>query len=151
VTKQRQGAAWYAWAKAMSGDLAGANALIATTPLDCDTCVRMRGKIAALEHDWADAERWFTQETRQAPSIPYAYVDWAAERLARGDVDGAIAKLVTAHQKGPHYADALELWGEALMKKGDYKGAAAKFQEAAKYAPNWTKNQQLLKQAQAHG
>ena len=58
----------------------------------------------------------------------------------RGDVDGAIAKLEAAHSKGPQFADALELWGEALMRKSDYAGAAAKFAEADKYAPRWGRN-----------
>ena len=146
---RRLGAAWTAYAKVMSGDVAGAKALIATTPLDCDTCVRMRGRIAAIEHDWPTAERWFAMATRQAPSVPFAYADWGRMLLAKGDVDGAIAKLALAHQKGPHYADALELWGEALMKKGDYAGAVAKFAEAAKDAPRWALNQQLWRQAQA--
>ena len=150
---RRTGAALTAYAKAMSGDLVGAKALIATTPPDCDTCLRMRGRIAAIEHDWPSAERWFGMEARQAPSIPFAYVDWARVLLDKGDVDGAIAKLALAHEKGPHYADALELWGEALMRKGDYPGAAAKFAEAARDAPRWTLNQQLWRQAlvKAHG
>jgi tetratricopeptide (TPR) repeat protein len=133
-------AAWYAWARAMNGDLAGAKALIATTPLDCDTCLRMRGRIATAERDFPAAERWFGQATRQAPSIPFAYVDWGAERLARGDVEGAIAKLRTAHAKAPNFADSLELWGEALMAKRDYAGAIAKFAEADKDAPRWGRN-----------
>jgi tetratricopeptide (TPR) repeat protein len=150
-TIHRQVDPWQAYAEAMSGDRTSADALIATTPLDCDTCVRLRGRIAGAEGDWKAAERWFTQATRQAPDVPYAYVDWGRTRLARGDMDGAIAKAQIAHAKGPHYADALELWGEALMRQGDYAGAAAKFAEAAKYAPRWDKNNQLLRQARAGG
>jgi tetratricopeptide (TPR) repeat protein len=133
-------AAWYAWAEAMSGDLAGANAMIAATPMDCDTCLEMRGRIATAERDFPAAERWFGQATRQAPSIPFAYVDWGAERLARGDAEGAIAKLQIAHAKAPNFADPLELWGEALMQKRDYAGAIARFAEADKDAPRWGRN-----------
>ena len=60
--------------------------------------------------------------------------------MARGDLDGAIVRLQQANQKGPHYADALELWGEALMRKRDYSGAAARFAEADKNAPRWGRN-----------
>ncbi len=69
--------------------------------------------------------------------------------LARGDTDGAIAKLQQAHAKGPSFADPLELWGEALMRKGDFQGAAGKFSEASRIAPRWDRNNGLLRQAQA--
>ncbi len=42
-----------------------------------------------------------------------------------------------ANQKGPHFADPLEGWGEALMAKNQSHLALAKFAEAEKYAPNW--------------
>jgi tetratricopeptide (TPR) repeat protein len=57
--------------------------------------------------------------------------------LAKGDVDAAIEKFRAARAKGPHFADPLELWGEALMRKNRSDLAIAKFAEADKYAPNW--------------
>jgi tetratricopeptide (TPR) repeat protein len=42
-----------------------------------------------------------------------------------------------ANRIGPHFADPLEMWGEALMLKNRSDLALAKFAEAAKYAPNW--------------
>jgi tetratricopeptide (TPR) repeat protein len=138
-----------AYAEAMAGDLAGARALVARTPIDCYDCLRMRGAIAAAGHDWPEAERWFTQATRFGPSLPFAWTDWGQARLARGDAAGAIAVLQIAHRKGPRFADPLELWGEALMARRDYKGAAAKFEEAARYAPAWEENRRLWKQALA--
>jgi tetratricopeptide (TPR) repeat protein len=126
-----------AYAKARLGDMAGAQALIATTPLDSDDALRMRGRIAVVAKDWAAADRWFEAATRQSPSIPFAYLDWGQALLAKGDLDGAIAKAQQAHRLTPHFADPLELWGEALMTKGDLGGAASKFAEAIKYAPNW--------------
>jgi tetratricopeptide (TPR) repeat protein len=57
--------------------------------------------------------------------------------LAKGDLDGAIAKFASANKKGPHFADPLEMWGEALIAKNRSDLALAKFAEAAKYAPNW--------------
>ncbi len=115
-------------------------ALISQTPADCYDCVRVRGEIAALAGRPTEADRWFAEAVRQGPSLPQAHLDWARARLARGDVDGAIAELTLAHAKGPHFADPLELWGEALMKKGDFAGAVAKFAEADKYAPHWGRN-----------
>jgi tetratricopeptide (TPR) repeat protein len=131
---------WLAYAQARSGRQAEAEATIGSTPLDCDTCLRLRGRIAAQKGDWASADRWFEMAVHQAPSIPLGYADWGAMLLAKGDVDDAIAKLRIAHQQGPHYADPLELLGEALMRKGDYAGAIARFAEADKDAPRWARN-----------
>ena len=57
--------------------------------------------------------------------------------LRKGDLDGAIAKFESAHKKSPHFADPLEMWGEALIAKNRSDLALAKFEEANKYAPNW--------------
>ena len=56
---------------------------------------------------------------------------------ARPELSGAIAKFENAHRNGPHFADPLEMWGEALIAKSRSDLALAKFEEAAKYAPNW--------------
>lgn len=85
-------------------------------------CLRVRGQISAIAHDWSGAERWFSEATRQAPSIPLAYTEWGAMRLSKGDVSGAIEELESATRVGPRFADPLELGGEALTKKGDYEG-----------------------------
>jgi tetratricopeptide (TPR) repeat protein len=129
--------AYFAFAKAMTGDMGGAVAMIRATPLDCYDCVQMRGKIAAAARDWSGAERWYAESVRQAPSIPFAYADWGAMLMAKGDYEGAIAKFELANAKGPRFADPLELWGEALMQKNRSDLALAKFAEANKYAPNW--------------
>jgi tetratricopeptide (TPR) repeat protein len=129
-----------ALAMAKAGDAAGSRALIETTPADCYLCLRVRGQIAAQAHDWPAAERWFAEAARQAPSMPFAFADWGALRLARGDADGAIAVLKRAHENGPHFADALELMGEALMRKGDYRGAVDNFRSADEAAPHWGRN-----------
>ena len=57
--------------------------------------------------------------------------------LRRGQPDAAIEKFKLSNQKGPHYSDALEGWGEALMVKNQSHLALEKFAEAEKYAPNW--------------
>ena len=133
----KQGLAYFAYAKAMTGDIPGALAMIRTTPLDCYDCVQMRGKIATVARDWKGAEHWFAEGIRQGPSLPFAYADWGEMLLAKGDLDGAIAKFEIAHDKGPHFADPLEMWGEALMRKNRSDLALAKFEEANRYAPNW--------------
>jgi len=128
---------WVALAKARTGDLAGAEAVIGATPADCYDCVRARGVIAALAREPARADTWFARAVHDAPSIPFAYEDWGRALLDRGKPDDAIAQFKLANQKGPHFADPLEGWGEALMARNQSHLALAKFEEAGKYAPNW--------------
>jgi tetratricopeptide (TPR) repeat protein len=127
-------------ALAQLGDYAGAEAAIAPTPLDCYPCLRERGRVAAMQGHWPEADRWFAEAVRQGPSLPFADTDWGGMLLRKGDATGAIAKLEQAHKLGPRYADPLELWGEALMAKRDYAGAITKFTEADKDAPKWGRN-----------
>jgi predicted Zn-dependent protease len=136
-------------AYARLGQAAQAQALIATTPPDCDRCADARGVIASAAGDWAGADRWFAEAQRLGPSLPFAFTDQAQSRLARGDVAGAVALLQTANAKSPHYPDGLELWGEALARRGDYAGAAAKYAEADKYASQWGRNHLMWAEALA--
>ncbi len=124
-----------ALAKAHLGDLAGAQALIAATPLDCYDCERIRGQIAALAGQQAQADAWFTRAIHERGAPPGA--DWGQALLSRGQPDVAIEKFKLANEKGPHFADPLEGWGEALMAKNQSHLALAKFAQAEKYAPNW--------------
>jgi hypothetical protein len=126
-----------AYDMARNGDIAGAQALIGKTAVDCDLCVRMRANIAAANRDWAAAARWFAIVSARTPSIPDADADWGEMLLHQEKFDAAIAKFESAHAKGPHFADPLEMWGEALMLKNHSDLALTKFEEAAKYAPNW--------------
>ena len=126
-----------AYAMAMTGDAAGADALIGKTPIDCSLCLRMRGRLAALEKNWDSANDWFAKAAQFAPSTPFPFQDWGQALLDKGDAAGAIAKFTLANKKGPHFADPLEGWGEALMAQNRSHQALAKFAEAEKYAPNW--------------
>ncbi|HTQ15349.1 MAG TPA: hypothetical protein VMH86_15870 [Rhizomicrobium sp.] len=123
--------------EALKGDTGAADALIARTPLDCDLCVRTRGRIAAIERRWDAAAYWFSMVSARSPAIPNADCDWGAMLLAKGDAPGAIARFESAHAKGPRWADPLEGWGEGLMMQKRSDLALAKFAEADKYAPNW--------------
>ena len=138
-----------ALALAHTGDIAGADALIQTTPADCYLCLRVRGRIAAQARDWAGADRWFAEAVRQGPDMPYAYSEWSEALLAKGDLDGAIARSRQARATGPHFADPMELQGEALLRKGDFSGAAASFEQADRDAPHWGKNHLLWGEALA--
>jgi tetratricopeptide (TPR) repeat protein len=128
---------WLAYALAENGDNAKAQALIAKTPPDCDLCVDMRGNVAAAAHDWVRAAHWFAIVSARTPSVPFADFYWGKMLMAKGDLNGAVAKFTSAHAKGPHFADPLEAWGEILMLQNRSDLALAKFEEANKYAPNW--------------
>jgi tetratricopeptide (TPR) repeat protein len=124
-------------ALAAGGDVAAARQAIADTPLDCYGCLMARGGIEAAARDWPAAAQWFWRAAQAAPSIPFAYKDWGAMLLAKGDAGGAVAKFADAQARGPHYADPLELWGEALIVQNRSDLAVAKFAAAAQFAPNW--------------
>jgi tetratricopeptide (TPR) repeat protein len=126
-----------ALAHAHMGDLRGAETLISRSPTYCDDCLIARGQIAAMEGQPGRADYWFARVEKAEPSIPFADTAWGQALLERGDADGAIAKFTLANQKGPKFADPLEMWGEALMKKNRSDQALAKFEAAEKYAPNW--------------
>jgi tetratricopeptide (TPR) repeat protein len=126
-----------AYAEARLGRFGEAEALIATTPGDCDECMLMRARIAELEGQHGRADWWFARAVHDAPSIPLMYATWGQALLERGQPDAAIVQFTIANQKGPHFADPLEGWGEALMAKNQSHQAVAKFAEADKYAPNW--------------
>jgi tetratricopeptide (TPR) repeat protein len=129
-----------AWAQTQAGDVAGAQAVIATTPMDCDFCLQTRGRIASRARDFAGADRDFAALTRRADASPWAWEAWGRSLLERGDARAAAAKAETAVDRGPRFADAYELWGEALLAEGDAEGAAEKFEAAAKDAPRWGHN-----------
>jgi tetratricopeptide (TPR) repeat protein len=126
-----------ALATAKLGDGAGALRQIANAPLDCYTCTRIRGDIDAALNRPDAAASWFEMAVGEAPSLPFAYSDWGAMLLAKGNDDAAIEKFREATRKSPHFADPLEMWGEALMLKNRSDLALAKFEEANRYAPNW--------------
>ena len=124
-------------AHAHLGNFSRAHVLIDPTPLDCDACVRARGSIAGLQHEWRAASRWFAMVDERSPSIPLTDVVWGEMLLAKGDLDSAIDKFALANRKSEHFADPLEMWGEALMLKNHSDLALVKFEDANKYAPNW--------------
>jgi tetratricopeptide (TPR) repeat protein len=132
-------------AKARFGDAAGAQALIGETALDCYPCVATRGVVAAARGDKAAAEHWFAEAIRMGPDIPFAYVDRGQARLDRGDAAGALADAEAASRVGPHFADALKLWGDALAKTGAWSEAVVKYDAALAETPAW----KALKQARA--
>src|SRR5262249_24330635 len=78
-----------AYGEARSGDFAAAHALIDRTPGDCDPCMRMRGRIDAMQKNYGGADFWFARAVKQSPSIPFAHYDWGRVLLNKGDAGGA--------------------------------------------------------------
>jgi tetratricopeptide (TPR) repeat protein len=128
------------WARALAetGDFAGAEAAIASTPLDCDLCLRVRGRIATLGGDVRGADRWYGEAVRLGPKVPLAYAEWGEAKLARGDVTGAVTLLEMAHAKGPRFPDPLKVLGDAYVRAGDVREALEQYDAALKLAPAWT-------------
>ena len=108
-------------------------------------CFRFRGDILAGRGDWAGAQKTYADGIALAPDLPAVYYSWGVALDTHGDLDGAVAKLLEANRRGPHWADPLQAWGDVLMKQAHIKEALAKYDEALKYAPTWGR----LKEARA--
>jgi tetratricopeptide (TPR) repeat protein len=118
-----------------SGEPAQADALLRSgRAVDC---YRYSGDILDGRNDWTGAQQVYANAVTLAPDLPAGYFSWGAALGRRGDLDGAIAKLKAANQRGPHWADPLKAWGDVLVKQGQRHEALAKYDEALKYAPNW--------------
>jgi tetratricopeptide (TPR) repeat protein len=127
---------WIAPAEEAAGhpDKADAVLLAAGTFVDC---YRFRADILDARGDWETAQKVYADAVALAPDLPAAYYSWGVALLKHGDLDGAVAKLKQANQKGPHWADPLKAWGDVLVKRGHAKEALVKYDEALEYAPNW--------------
>lgn len=136
-------------ALARSGDAARATRVIAASRLDCYRCVIARGVIAEAIGDRAEADRWFAEALRQAPSLPFAHDEWGRVKLARGDLSGALAAFREANRRSPNWADPLKGWGDVLLAQGDAKGAVRRYEAALDRAPRWAALTPALAQAWA--
>jgi tetratricopeptide (TPR) repeat protein len=116
-----------AYAYVMLGEFDKADAIFNTLPQGCDVCMRCRGQAEAGRHNWSAAAHRFALVSARSPDIPVADTDWGAMLLRKGDLDDAIAKFESAHRKGPHFADPLEMWGEALTYLNRKDEAAKQF------------------------
>ncbi len=128
---------WQAYVAARLGRIEAARVLVEQTPADCYLCIRMRGKIAELAGQRAEADRWFADAARQGPSLADAEQAWGEAKLVRGDAVGALALAKTAAKKAPRWADPKKLAADALMRTGDAKAAAETYAVAAALAPRW--------------
>ncbi len=104
-------------AQAHLGDFAAAEKTIAPTRADCYPCLIARARIAEMAGRHGRGDFWFTRATDAGPSPALRLPGRRPGAATRGKPDAAIARFTIANQKTPHFADALEGWGEALMAK----------------------------------
>jgi tetratricopeptide (TPR) repeat protein len=128
---------WRAYAMARSGRLVEAQAMVDETPLDCYSCLRARGLVAMTAGDRQGAAAWFGKAIAAAPSLPFAYLDWARLALSAGDLPRALDLATQARRAGPQWADAAAVQGEARRRMGRCAEAARAFDDAARLAPRW--------------
>ena len=131
--------AWPRWAISLvrAGDKDRAEKILSKIPTDCYLCARARGTVALVESQFGRADYWYRRAIADAPRLPAAYFELGALVIKRGRLDEAVSLFGSAQQYGPHFADPLEMWGEALMLKNRSDLALIKFADANKYAPNW--------------
>jgi hypothetical protein len=119
------------------GRLTEAQARLASTPLDCVPCVTGRALLAEAQGRPAEADHWFSEASRIAPSIPEGPVEWGRVLLARGDAGRALAEFREALRRGPRAEEAMEGLGEALTLQGDKAAAVKQFAAANALTPRW--------------
>ena len=132
------------------GRLADARALIAATPLDCYYCVRTRGAVAALAGQAGEADHWYAEAARQAPSLAFAHQEWGEARLARGDLDGAQAAFMEAARRAPRWADPDKGLGDVAARRSRWRDALAAYDKALGEAPAWAELKRARASAAAH-
>jgi tetratricopeptide (TPR) repeat protein len=121
----------------MLGRTGEAAALIGKTPIDCYSCVRVRGMVAQARGDLPEAQRWFVEAVRQGPRLAPAYADWGKLLIRARRFESAEAKLARAAKLSPNWADPLKYWGDALAARGKRSEAIAKYDAALTLAPTW--------------
>ncbi|MEI7931748.1 MAG: tetratricopeptide repeat protein [Alphaproteobacteria bacterium] len=126
-----------------------AHASVDSLPVDCFVCVIVRGQLAAAEGKAAEADRYFADAVKLAPSLPDANYEWGRALLARGDAVQAEARLRAALKASPHYADPMTYLGEALLAQNKPGPAIAQFKKADRIAPHWGRNHLLWGKALA--
>ena len=126
-----------AGALARIGRQAQAEAAIGPTPLDCQPCIVGRGTVAEAAGRRAEADHWFAEASRMAPSTPNGPLNWGRALLDRGDAARAAVQFREALRRSPRAEEALEGLGEALLMQGDAAGAADQFAAADKLTPRW--------------
>jgi tetratricopeptide (TPR) repeat protein len=119
------------------GRIDEAAALIAKTPLDCYSCVRIRGMIEEARANAGAAQRWYAEAARQGPRLAPAFADWGRLLANVRHYESAEVKLARAAQLAPNWADPLKTWGDVLAAEGKREDARAKYDAALKLAPNW--------------
>jgi tetratricopeptide (TPR) repeat protein len=124
-------------AHARTGDIAGAQALIAAAAADCDRCVLTSAQIAAMAGRVPESDQLFARAAAMMPSFPQPHYEWGRARLARGDLAGALAEFRIAQKRQPHWADPFKLEGDALMAQGKAAEAQAAYARSAPLAPRW--------------
>jgi Tfp pilus assembly protein PilF len=122
---------------ARTGNWREAEAVIAPMPADHDAAIRARGLIAAYAGRASQSDALFARAVARTPSLPAGHYAWAEALMLRGDTKRAIEQAALANQKGPRWAEPLELWGDALMAERNPSDAAAKYAAAATRAPRW--------------
>lgn len=127
------------------GRTVDAKALIADTPLDCYSCLRVRGLIARAEGRPIEAQRWFQRAAQQGPRLAPAFLEWGKLLLDGRRFGSAEVKLREAARHAPNWADPLKFWGDLLAVRGKRDEALEKYDAALKLAPKW----QELKAARA--
>lgn len=127
-----------AYADALAGQPKRASALFDATGRHLVRCRALQADALDLAGDWPAAQSAFREAEAAAPDLAYAYEREAGARLRHGERQNAIALLLLACRRSPHWADPLKELGDAYAQAGNRPKALQYYREAAYFAPNWT-------------
>jgi predicted Zn-dependent protease len=117
------------------------------------SCKSFKAEILDLSGDHDGAAAAFHTAIASAPDLPFPHAEYGRTLLRHGAFKDAINLFSAAHDRGPHWADPLKLWGDALAAEGRWTEAKLKYKAALAEAPNWEEAKAALAQAQqkTHG
>lgn len=122
---------------ALDGRVDEARAMAAGLPDDCYDCLAAKGAVAGLAGDFSAASRLVALADGDRPTSPFPDTTLAKIFFRAGRYNDALDWAQRAAARGPRYADALKVRGDALRKLGRIEEADSFYAQAEAAAPRW--------------
>ena len=137
VERERSLLPLYAGVLAQAGRSQEAQKMAASLPADCVGCNLAKGAIAGISGDYRTAEHFIGLVDIALPTAPFADTTMSQIFFKAHRYQDALDYAARATGRGPHYADALKVRGDALRKLGRVDEADGYYAEAEAAAPRW--------------
>lgn len=105
-------------------------------------------EIAAVQQNWAEAEKQYRRALALDPASPVVYMDYAVFLAGRNRLPDALSLLQQAITKLPNDAGVHYYLGRVLYDMGQYEKAMHAFEKTVELAPNYADASVILKALQ---